>query len=58
MSWQMASLLLLGGSTALLFAGMPVAIAGLIDPADSFYTTPRFAPLAYIVGGLTVGGVK
>lgn len=27
MSWQMASLLLLGGSTALLFAGMPVAIS-------------------------------
>src|SRR6188474_3878657 len=27
MSWQIASLLLLGGSTALLFAGMPVAIS-------------------------------
>ncbi|HUL88057.1 MAG TPA: TRAP transporter large permease subunit [Pseudolabrys sp.] len=27
MSWQMASLLLLGGSTALLFVGMPVAIS-------------------------------
>ena len=27
MSWQMASLLLLGGSTVLLFAGMPVAIS-------------------------------
>ena len=27
MSWQMASLLLLGGSTVLLFVGMPVAIS-------------------------------
>jgi len=27
MTWQMASLLLLGGSTVLLFAGMPVAIS-------------------------------
>src|SRR6187397_561549 len=27
MSWQIASLLLLGGSTALLFAGMPVALS-------------------------------
>src|SRR5262245_23547529 len=27
MSWQMASLLLLGGSTLLMFLGMPVAVA-------------------------------
>ena len=27
MSWQMAALLLLGGSTVLLFVGMPVAIS-------------------------------
>ena len=27
MSWQMASLLLLGGSTVLLFIGMPVAFS-------------------------------
>ena len=27
MSWQMAALLLLGGSTALIFLGMPVALS-------------------------------
>ena len=27
MSWQMAALLLLGGSTVLLFLGMPVALS-------------------------------
>ncbi|MEW5880820.1 MAG: YeeE/YedE family protein [Pseudomonadota bacterium] len=32
-----------------------MAAAGLIDLADAFYTTPRFAPLAYVVGGLLFG---
>lgn len=32
-----------------------MAAAGLIDLADAFYTTPRFAPLAYVAGGLLFG---
>lgn len=32
-----------------------MAAAGLIDTADAFYTTPRFTPLANLVGGLLFG---
>lgn len=32
-----------------------LAVTGLIDPAATFYTTPRFTPLAYLVGGLLFG---
>ena len=32
-----------------------LAASGVIDTSDSFYTSPRFMPLAYIVGGLLFG---
>jgi len=32
-----------------------LAATGIIDTADSFYTSPRFVPLAYLVGGLLFG---
>ena len=32
-----------------------LAAAGVIDTADAFYTSPRFVPLAYIVGGILFG---
>ncbi|GAB4476391.1 MAG: YeeE/YedE family protein [Burkholderiaceae bacterium] len=32
-----------------------MAAAGIIDPADAFYTAPRFTVLAYVVGGLAFG---
>ncbi|HVE88355.1 MAG TPA: YeeE/YedE family protein [Burkholderiaceae bacterium] len=32
-----------------------LAAAGVIDTADSFYTSPRFMPLAYLIGGLMFG---
>ncbi len=32
-----------------------LATFGVIDPAASFYTTNRFTPLAYVVGGLLFG---
>ncbi|MDL1863167.1 YeeE/YedE family protein [Betaproteobacteria bacterium PRO7] len=32
-----------------------MAAAGVIDLSDAFYTTPRFTPLAYVVGGLLFG---
>ena len=32
-----------------------LAAAGVIDTADSFYTSPRFTPLAYLIGGLAFG---
>ncbi len=32
-----------------------LAAAGIIDTADSFYTSPRFMPLAYLIGGLLFG---
>jgi hypothetical protein len=46
--WALAIAVAIVGTTAL-------AAAGLIDPADSFYTTRRFTPLAYVVGGLLFG---
>lgn len=46
--WALAVAVAVIGTTAL-------ATAGLIDPADSFYTTRRFTPLAYVVGGLLFG---
>jgi uncharacterized protein len=32
-----------------------LAAAGVIDTADSFYTSPRFTPLAYLICGLAFG---
>ncbi len=32
-----------------------LAATGVIDTADSFYTSPRFMPLAYVIGGLLFG---
>ena len=32
-----------------------LAAIGVIDTADSFYTSPRFMPLAYVLGGLLFG---
>src|SRR5688572_98071 len=32
-----------------------LAATGVIDTADSFYTSPRFVPLAYLIGGLLFG---
>jgi uncharacterized membrane protein YedE/YeeE len=32
-----------------------LAATGVIDTADSFYTSPRFMPLAYVAGGLLFG---
>ena len=32
-----------------------LAATGVIDTADSFYTSPRFVPLAYALGGLLFG---
>lgn len=32
-----------------------LAATGLIDLTDAFYTTPRFTPLAYVVGGALFG---
>ena len=46
--WALAIAVAVIGTTAL-------ATLGLIDPADSFYTTRRFTPLAYVVGGLLFG---
>ena len=46
--WALAIVVAVAG-TALL------AAAGLIDPAASFYTTRRFTPLAYVLGGLLFG---
>jgi uncharacterized membrane protein YedE/YeeE len=46
--WALAIAVAVVGTTAL-------AVAGLIEPADSFYTTRRFTPLAYVVGGLLFG---
>lgn len=46
--WALAVAVAIAGTAAL-------AAFGLIDPAASFYTTPRFTPLAYVVGGLLFG---
>lgn len=46
--WALAIAVAVVGTTGL-------AVAGLIEPADSFYTTRRFTPLAYVVGGLLFG---
>ena len=32
-----------------------LAATGVIDTASSFYTSPRFMPLAYVIGGLLFG---
>ncbi|MGH6610599.1 MAG: YeeE/YedE family protein [Burkholderiaceae bacterium] len=32
-----------------------IAAAGFIDTADSFYASPRFMPLSYLIGGLLFG---
>ena len=32
-----------------------LAATGVIDTANSFYTSPRFTPLAYVIGGLLFG---
>lgn len=32
-----------------------LAATAIIDTADSFYTSPRFMPLAYLIGGLLFG---
>lgn len=46
--WALAVAVAIAGTAAL-------AAFGLIDPAASFYTTPRFTPLAYVVGGALFG---
>ena len=46
--WALAIAVAVAGTAAL-------ATVGLIDPADSFYTTSRFTPVAYVVGGLLFG---
>lgn len=46
--WALAIAVAIVGTTAL-------AVAGLIDPAGSFYTTARFTPLAYGLGGALFG---
>ena len=46
--WALAIVVAVAGTTLL-------AAAGLIDPAASFYTTRRFTPLAYVLGGLLFG---
>ena len=46
--WLLAIAVAILGTNAL-------AAAGVIDTADSFYTSPRFTPLAYLIGGLLFG---
>lgn len=46
--WALAVAVAVIGTTGLV-------ASGLIDPADSFYTTNRFTPLAYLTGGLLFG---
>jgi uncharacterized membrane protein YedE/YeeE len=46
--WALAAAVAILGTTGL-------AALGLIDPVGSIYTTPRFTPLAYVVGGLLFG---
>jgi hypothetical protein len=46
--WALAIAVAVAGTAAL-------AAFGLIDPAGSFYTTSRFTPVAYVVGGLLFG---
>jgi uncharacterized membrane protein YedE/YeeE len=46
--WAMAIAVAVAGATLL-------ATFGVIEPADSFYTTKRFTPLAYVVGGALFG---
>jgi hypothetical protein len=46
--WALAIAVAVAGTTLL-------AAFGVIDPAASFYTTKRFTPLAYIVGGALFG---
>jgi uncharacterized membrane protein YedE/YeeE len=46
--WLLAIVLAVLGTTLL-------DAVGLIDVRDSYYTTPRFAPLAYAVGGALFG---
>lgn len=38
-----------------IFGTNVLAVAGVIDTADSFYTSSRFIPVAYIVGGVLFG---
>jgi uncharacterized membrane protein YedE/YeeE len=46
--WALAIAVAVVGTSAL-------SAAGLIDPEGSFYTTTRFTPLAYVVGGALFG---
>ncbi|HET9023759.1 MAG TPA: YeeE/YedE family protein [Burkholderiaceae bacterium] len=46
--WALAIAVAVAGTTLL-------AAFGLIDPADSFYTSRRFTPLAYVLGGSLFG---
>ena len=46
--WALAIAVAVAGTTLL-------AAFGVIDPAASFYTTKRFTPLAYVLGGLLFG---
>ena len=46
--WVLAIAVAILGTNAL-------AAAGVIDTSDSFYTSARFIPIAYIVGGLIFG---
>jgi uncharacterized membrane protein YedE/YeeE len=46
--WLLAIAVAIIGTTLL-------AVTGAIDLAKSFYTAPRFALLAYVIGGLTFG---
>ncbi len=46
--WLLAIAVAIFGTNAL-------AAAGVIDTADTFYTSARFIPMAYVVGGLLFG---
>ena len=46
--WLLAIAVAVGGTTL-------IDVAGLIDVSASYYTSTRFTPLAYVVGGLMFG---
>ncbi len=52
--WTRMRQWLLAIAVAILGANL-LAASGVIDTADSFYTSPRFMPLAYAAGGLLFG---
>lgn len=52
--WTRLRMWALAAATAVLGTAL-LAAFGFIDTSASFYTTPRFTPLAYAVGGLLFG---